>query len=291
MVKPNLIRIDLWPIYLKYIVIMLTILFIFILGYFFCIRPALEEKKKIYLSFQSFKNELNSQLIISKKYLIYQEKVKNIKNKFDIHDNSVVDKIILNVLIGQLVDPGFRINKIHVLPVKNEFLKSLQVESDLSTANNNIIINFLDQISKLNKFIVINKFRWKFSNDLKKQDIVLSFKIYAHPFSRKNLISSLITINKIDAKSTSEFSNLTKYPLKKIKMLGFLSDGKYQNWGFVALPNKQICRLNLGDSLGLERGTVIGIFADEMFIQNNSLDKIIKLEMSERKLPYVKNYA
>lgn len=288
MIKPNLIRINLWPIYLKSIVIILTIFFIFIVGYFFYLRPALEEKKKIYLGFQFFKNEINSQLKISEKYLIYQEKIKNIKSKFDIHDNEDIDKTILKVLIGQLVDPALKINKIRVLPVEKEFLNSLQVESDLSSDNTNII-NFLDKISRLNKFIVINKFRWKFSNGLKKQDIFLSFKIYAQTLNRKNLISSLMSINKIDAKSLSEFSNLSKYPIKKIKMLGFLSDGKYQTWGFVALPNKQICKLNLGDTLGLERGIVIGIFSHEIFIKNNNLDKIIKLEMSERKLPYVKN--
>lgn len=288
MIKPNLIRINLWPIYLKSIVIILTMFFIFIVGYFFYLRPALEEKKKTYLGFQFFKNEINSQLKISEKYLIYQEKIKNIKSKFDIHDNEDIDKTILKVLIGQLVDPAFKINKIRVLPVEKEFLNSLQVESDLSSDNTNII-NFLDKISRLNKFIVINKFRWKFSNGLKKQDIFLSFKIYAQTLNRKNLISSLMSINKIDAKSLSEFSNLSKYPIKKIKMLGFLSDGKYQTWGFVALPNKQICKLNLGDTLGLERGIVTGIFSHEIFIKNNSLDKIIKLEMSERKLPYVKN--
>ncbi|MEN9450304.1 MAG: Pilus assembly protein PilP [Pseudomonadota bacterium] len=286
--KPNLIRIDLWPTYIKSIVIILSMFFTFIVGYFFYLRPALEEKKRIYLSFQFFKNEINSQLKICEKYLIYQEKLKNIKSKFDIHDNDVVDKIILKVLIGQLVDPAFKINKIHVLPIEKKFLNSLQVEIDLSSDNTNII-NFLDKISSLNKFIVINKFRWKLSNGLKKQDIFVSFKIYGQALSRKNLISSLISINKIDAKSLSEFTNLSKYPIKKIKMLGFLSDGKYQTWGFVALPNKQICKLNLGDSLGLERGIVIGIFSHEIFIKNNSLDKIIKLEMSERKLPYVKN--
>jgi hypothetical protein len=74
-------------------------------------------------------------------------------------------------------------------------------------------------------------------------------------------------------------------------MLGFVSMNKYQNWGFVILPNKQVCKLKLGDYLGLERGIVVGTYAHEILIQDNSLNKIIKLIMDDRKFLYAKNSA
>jgi len=291
--KPNLKRIDLWSIHLRSLVIISTIFFICIVVYFLCLRPILENKEKTYLNFKYLENKLNSQLEISSDYSIYQEKIKNIKIKFDIHSHDAVDNIILCVLTGQLATPFLEINKIDAFEIKKNFLNSLQVESDFSNTHDNIF-NFLYQISRLNKFIVIEKFSWNFFNDLsknQKQNIIFSFKVYFPYFNRKNLILALSKINKLDDKSASENSKLTKYPLNKIKMLGFLSMGNYQNWGIVALPNKQICKLKLGDHLGLERGIVIGIYAHEIFIQNNSLEKIIKLSMDERKFPYVKNYA
>lgn len=320
-------RIDLWSIRLKAIVIISTFSFIGIVGYFFSIGPILEKKQKIYLAFQASKKELNYQLEISAQYPVYQEKIKNIKNEFgifaqqlnfwqvsrprsnssannnhevyeisssidknssarDLYSNDFTD--ILNALSGQLSAPGFKVNKIRIIAIKKAFLNSLQVESDFSDTDNNII-NFLDKISRLNRFILINKFRWKLSNGLsKKQNIIFLFKTYVKPFNTKNLITALLKIYKLDAESVFEFSNQTKFPLRKIKMLGFLSAGKYP-WGFVSLPNEQVCKLKLGDILGLERGIVIGIYAHEIFIQNNSLDKIIKMEMGEGEFSYVKN--
>ena len=131
-----------WSIRLKSIVVISTIFFIGILGYFFFLRSALEKKEKIYLSLQACKKELNSQLEISSEYSHYPKKIKNIKNKFDIHSDAI-DKLILNVLIGQLYGLFIKINKIDILPIKkSNFSNYLQVESDFSSLDNNIF-NFI----------------------------------------------------------------------------------------------------------------------------------------------------
>ena len=290
MPKLNLKKIDLWSMRLKFIVIISTILFICIFGYFFCIRTASVKKEKIYLNLQSYKKELNNQLRISSEYSNYQKKIKNIKNKFETHSDDVMDKIILHALTGQLSTPVLEINKIHIFDTNKNFLNSFQVESNFSSTKNNIF-NFLYKVTRLNKLILIEKFNWNYFDDSsknKKQNIIFLFKIYFPYFNRKNSILLLSKINKLDVKFAYKNSHLTKYPLNKIKMLGFVSMNKYQNWGFVVLPNKQVCKLKLGDYLGLEHGVVIGTYAHEIFIQNNSLDKIIKLSIDKREFSYVK---
>lgn len=292
--KPNLTRIDLWSIRLKSMVIVSSIFFILILGFFIWLRPSLEKKEKIYLSLQSFDKELNNQLKISTKYLYYMEKIKNIRKKFDINYNDSIDQVILNILSGQLTTPGFKINKINFLSNKKQFLNSLQIESDFFNANNISIRDFLYQISRLNKLIVISKFRWKLLNVLSKNqkyNIVFLFKVYIQNFNSKKLISALSEINKTGAKSMCKFNNLTKYPLNKLKMLGFLSLGNDQNWGIVGLPNKQICKLKLGDYVGLEQALVIGAYSHEILIQDNNKNKIFKLIMDDKKFSDVKNSA
>jgi Tfp pilus assembly protein PilO len=333
--KLNLKSIGLWSIRLKSTVIISTIFLIGIVGYFFLLRSAIEKKEKIYLAFQAYKKELNSQLEISTDYSNYQKRIKKRKNKFDIysqqldfwqvprpssnlgicnnhenyesngntaknlsaknmHFNGAIDKVILNVLSGQLSSPFFKINKIDILSTrKKNFLNCLQVESDFSGINNNIF-NFLYQVFKLNRFILIEKFRWNFFNRLpetKKQNIIFLFKIYMLHINSKNTMLALSKINKLSAKSTSEYKDLIKYPLDKIKMLGFLSTGKNLDLGFVALPNKQIFKVQLGDQLGLERGLVIGIYDRQIFILNGNLKKIIKLSMDKREFSYVKKFA
>jgi Tfp pilus assembly protein PilO len=332
--KPNLKKIDLWSIRLKSIVIIVTIFFIAILGYFFFLRSTLEEKEKIYFTFQVCKKELNNQKGIFSEYSNYLKKIKNIKNKFgicsqqldfwqgaarmkqpecisihedcelsgntdknssakSIRSNDVIDKVVLNTLSGQISAPFLKINKIDILSTKNKnFANYLQVESNFSSIYKNIFY-FLYQISSLNRFILIENFRWNFFNRLpktKKQSIIFSFKVYTPYFNSKNLMLALKKINKIGANLTSEKNNLIKYPLAKIKMLGFLLIDKGQNLGFVALPNKQIFKIQLGDQLGLERGLVIGIYDQQIYILNENFQKIIKLSMENRKFYYVKNF-
>jgi Tfp pilus assembly protein PilO len=286
--KLNLKKIDLWSVHLKSIVIIATIFFICILGYFCYIQTAIKKKEKIYLSFQFFKKELNNQLEIVSNYSHYQKKIEKIKNTFDIYSDNA-NKSILRVLTGQLSTPVFGINKIRISATKKNFLNSLQVESDFSSTHDNIV-DFIYQITSLNKLVLIEEFNWcLFDNLLKnhKQTINFLFKIYSPYFNSKNLILALSQINKLKVKPAKN-SNLIKYPLNKIKMLGFVSTGKYQDLGFIVLPNKQICKLKLGDHIGMERGVVIGIYASKIIIQNNRLNKIIKLSIDRRIFSYVK---
>jgi Tfp pilus assembly protein PilO len=286
MIELNIKRIYLWSFYLRLIVIITTIFFIFTLGYFFCLRPKLEMRENHYLNLLALEKELNAQLKIASGYSSYRRKIENLKNKFDMHINNRVDKFISPILSDQLIAPFFDINKINILSIKNKnFLNSLQVKSNLSSTNNNII-NFLHAMIRLEKFIFIENFRWNILNNLstsQKQNIVFLFKIYTLKFSRENLILALPKIIKLDAKSELERDNLIKFPLNKIKMIGYYSDNKTKNFGFVLLPNKQIFKVQIGEQLGLERDLVIGIYDQQLLILNENLNKIIKLSIENRK--------
>ncbi len=294
MCKHNFKKIYLWPVYLKVIVIVTTIFLIFSLGYFFCLRSKFEIKKNSYLNLLESEKELNKKTKISSSYYSYRTKIENLKNKFDMHIHERIDKIIPSILSGQLTDPFFSINKINIISIENKnFLSSLKIKSNFSSTKNNII-NFLYAMSRLEKFICIENFKWDILNHLsstKKQNIVFSFKIYTLNFSAKNLILALSKIIKLNIEAEQEKGILIKFPLNEINMIGYWSDNKMKNFGFVSLPNKQIFKLQLGDQLGLERGLIIGIYTQKMFILNENFQKIIKLSMKNRKFSYVENFV
>ena len=68
---------------LKFLIILSTLIFICVLGYFFTLRSTLEKKEKIYSKFQFLKKQLNNQLLITSKYSNYKEKIKKL-NQFDL---------------------------------------------------------------------------------------------------------------------------------------------------------------------------------------------------------------
>lgn len=204
-----------------------------------------------------------------------------------------IGKIISSILSGQLTESFFDINKINIISIENKnFLSYLKIESNFSSTNNNII-NFIYAVGRLGKFVCIESLRWDILNNLsssEKQNIVFLFKIYTLNFSNKNLILELSKNIKLD-KTEKERDVLIKFPLNKINMIGYWSDNKMKNLGFVSLPNEQIFKIQLGDQLGLERGLVIGIYEQQIFILNENFQKIIKLSMKNRKFSYVKNFV
>lgn len=243
-----------------------------IFGYFFSLRPTFEKKEKIYLKFQYLKKQLNSQLLITSKYSNYREKIKKL-NQFD---------LCLQQKKFWTADSSKKIN----------FSNILQMEINLSGTNKNIF-KFINETIALNRVVLINSFRWSFFNSLTKninRNILISLNFYICNY--KKLILDLSKINRLAAKSLIDNSNLTKFSLNKIVMLGSLSADNGQNWGFVGLPNKQICKVKLGDYLGLEQGLVIGIYTTKIIIKNNNnLEKIINILNKPKKLFYDKNFT
>lgn len=154
------------------------------------------------------------------------------------------------------------------------------MEIYLSDTNNNFF-HFIHEEIAQNKSVLIRDFRWNFFNSLTKnssQNILILLNLYIYNY--KKLILDLSKIKKLTAKSLVANGNLIKFSLGKIIMLGSLSTDKGQNWGFVRLPNKQICKVKLGDYLGLEQGLVVGIYATKIIILLNKPNKIF----------YVKNF-
>lgn len=257
---------------LKFLIILSTLIFICVLGYFFTLRSTLEKKEKIYSKFQFLKKQLNNQLLITSKYSNYKEKIKKL-NQFDLCLQQ------MNFWSG---DSSNKIN----------FSNLLQMKINLSGTNKNIL-KFISEAVALNKIILINGFRWNYFNlhtTNINQNIIISLNFYICNY--KKLILDLSKINKLAAKSLIDNSNLTKFSLNKIVMLGSLSANNGQNWGFVGLPNKQICKVKLGDYLGLEQGLVIGIYTTKIIIKNNNnLEKIINILNKPKKIFYVKNFT
>jgi hypothetical protein len=261
-------RIALWSAKLKSIVILSTVFLICILGYFFVLRSTIEKKEKIYLKFQFLKKQLNNQLVITSKYSNYEGKIKK-SNQLD------------SCLQHENFWAGDSSKRINFLSIKKGNLPNiLQMKINLSGTNKNIF-KFINATVALNKFVLIKSFRWSFFKPLTKnlnQNIIISLRFYTCNY--RKVILDLSKIKKLTAKSLVENGKLTKFSLDKIVMLGFLSAGEEQSWGFVRLPNKQICRVKLGDYLGLEQGLVVGIYAT----------KIINLLNKPKKLFYVKNF-
>lgn len=286
MIKIIFKKIHLWPIYLKSIVIVAPIFFIFTLSYLFYFHAKFEVRKNHYLTLLALKQKLKEQL---KKTIDsqYQQKIENIKNKFGIYENDELNKFFYRTF-SVLSNIGFV--RINFLNIKNEnFLMSLQVESNFVNTTN--ISKLLNTIARFDRFILVENFRWNFLNDLtefKKPYIFILFKIYNFNLNQKRLILFLSKLIK-NSKYTLNKS-LIKFSLSKIKMIGFYSYNKIKNFGFVCLPNKKIAMVQLGDQLGLERGLVIGIYAEKILVLNKNLDKIIKLSIESEKLTYVKNF-
>jgi Tfp pilus assembly protein PilP len=84
---------------------------------------------------------------------------------------------------------------------------------------------------------------------------------------------------------------VNEYSLKKMKMLGFMSDNNNKYFGFIGLPNKKICKISFGDYLGIEQGEVVGIYPDKIIIKNNLSKEIISLSNKFKKLTYDKNFS
>lgn|GEM_PF-2864093 len=254
-------RIALWSVKLKSIVILSTVFLICILGYFLILRPTIEKKEKIYVKFQFLKKQLNSQRIKISKYSNFKKKIKKV-NQFDSLQHENFWTIDLR-------------KRIHFSSTKKENLSNIiNMEIYLAGTNNNIF-HFINEAIAQNKPVLIKSFIWNFFNSPTKNssnNIIILLNLYTYNY--KKLILDLSKIKRLTAKSLIENRNLIKFSLNKIIMLGSLSTDKEQNWGFVRLPNKQICRVKLGDYLGLEHGLVIGIYAAKIIILLNKPNKL-----------------
>lgn len=292
MIKSTLKRIDLGSAKLKFRIIIATIFFSCALGYFFCLREIYEKKENAYLNVQSIRKELNRQLKIATGYADFFKKIKQLTSLFDVDSNEFNDKHILHTINGTLFFSFSEATEINSLVIKNKvFFSTLQVEGRLSSSNNTII-NFLRQIVRLKHLIVIEDFRWTFLGSESKsqhQEGFFSFKVYIPQVNNEKANSVIPGGNNLFIHAVSGKDELIKYALNKIKMVGFLSAGPNQHWGFVVLPNKKIFKVKLGDQLGLEKGLVIGAYAQEIFIWNPSLNKIIKLSIDKDRKTHVKH--
>jgi Tfp pilus assembly protein PilO len=288
--KINLNKMRLWSISLKSVMIVALIFLIFSLGYFFYLKSILQNKKTIFLQLILLEKKLKEQQLIVSEYFNYRKKVNILKDKFNYLNPK--NNIILFMINGQLLSDSFRVNDIKISSIKKKvILIEVRIKNDLTGANDNII-ELLYQIANLKCCILLENFRWNFFNSMFKdsssnKEIFLYFKIVSLDLDRENFLFEMSQFNRVHIKNLS-VNNLEKYSLNNLKMIGALSVDKKKNWGLIKLPTNQICKVQLGDEIGLEHGLVIAIHPKEIFIQNNAFDKLNKLSMENRKSPYAK---
>ncbi|MFM2322227.1 MAG: type pilus biosis protein PilP [Pseudomonadota bacterium] len=294
MIKFNLKNIYTDSVSLKYLIILVTILLVFVCGYFFCLKSLLIEKNNIYSQVKQLEIKIKEQRNILSEYAFRQREISAIKKRYVFYTSNY-SHIILLLLTGQLLARNFTIKELKILSVQKEkFFYEIWFKVCLLSNNINIS-EFLYQIENLQYIILLENFSWNFSNTISansvvKKEIELLFHVYYYGDDPSNFNLAVSNLNRIIAKnlSTLQENILTQYPLSRFKMVGFLSkDDGERNWGFIKLPNSQIYKLKLGDSIGLERGLVMAINSKKIFVQIRELNKIIELSMGTGKFGHV----
>lgn len=281
------------PINLKITVVLVTFFLIYILGYKYTLRTLFEEEEKIVLSL----NNLNQELIETYKVIeFYKNNPINRNKKINLFFNQDNASYISRIIVNKLLLPYFYSDEINISsPKENRFLNVIEVRNALLTSFDEIIM-FLNKISKLNEFITLKSFKWIFpstASSAQKHDINFSLIVYT-PYVRENYFMSVFdkqygSYNKF---RLPRKNNLLISNLDAIKFIGFLSKGKKDKFGLVKLENDNVFKVKIGDYLGLEQHTIIGIYNDEIFIQDKNLNKIkvIALKMENKKLSNVKRF-
>lgn len=91
------------------------------------------------------------------------EKTLSVQN---IDTGEIVNKIILHLFNLHRPNSFLQANQIKILAIKKiQFLNFLKITVSITDSSNNIL-NFLDEIIRLKKFIIVKNFTWKFFSDL-----------------------------------------------------------------------------------------------------------------------------
>ena len=209
--------------------------------------------------------------------------IRNFETNLNMKGANISDsnnKSILHLLHSILTKYFIQSYQIKILDIRKiNFPNSYKINFSISNDSENNI-NFINEIVKLQKHIIIQSFKSQFPINFKKyfvkNNILLS--IYLIPcFELNNSIFKLLKINKKYIISILENDILTKFPLNQIKFLGFLSDNKNKTYGIIGLPNKKICKIILGSYLGIEQALVIGIYPEKIIITSKKSNKITVL--------------
>ncbi len=291
--KFNLTKIHTWSLSLKCGIILVTVLLILIGGYFFYLKLLLVKKNSIYSQLKYLERKIKEQQSILVGNSASKEEMSELKKRYLFTDN--YSNTILLLLTGQLLAQNFTIKDLKILSVKKKkFLHEIWFKICLLSTNHNVT-EFLYQIENLQYLILLENFRWNFfdaisASSTAQKEIEFLFHVYYYATETDIFNLGVSNLNRMRAKDSSLFKKniLTKYPLNALKMVGFLSeDYGEHNWGLIKLPNTQIYKLELGDSIGLEQGLVMAINPKKIFVQRNDLNKIIELSMETRKFRYV----
>ena len=299
------------------------VFFIYFVGYLIILSSDLKQKEKIYLNSLNSRKYLNSQLEIISNHSRFLKQNKILQRRFDsslFHEdflqNSMdneksecaysqsyqfignlnknlnlknldyresIKKIVFNSLSPLLTNYFIQANQIKILAIRKIILpNTYKIDFSIYCFMNNYF-NFLNRVVKLKNSIIINSFNLQLMGILTKQ-------------YKQNIIFSLIinmpfNISKDDFKSKVEQAKVAKYSLRQIKFLGFLSDNIDQTFGLIGLPNKKICKITLGNYLGIEQGLVIGIYPDKIIIKKNKSNKIMSLSNKPRKISYENEFS
>ena len=256
-------------------------------------------KKEFFLDFQQ--DNFFQKAINDKFFCIYSNSklIKNLEKKLsmkEVNSNTeIISKLILSSLNCLLTKDFMQPSQINILSIKKiNLLHFHEIEFAIYSTTNNIL-NFINEIIKLKKTIIIHSFKLQPLNKLvnhNKQNAIFSLIFYDPNFYiNYNLDFSKVIKGRKSNKLLFDEEIVNEYSFKKMKMLGFMSDNNNKYFGFIGLPNKKICKISFGDYLGIEQGEVVGIYPDKIIIKNNLSKEIISLSNKFKKLTYDKNFS
>ena len=180
------------PINLKITVFLLTFFLIYILGYKYTLCTLFEEEEKIVLSLNNLNQKLREENYKAIEFYKNND-IFTMNNKINLFFNQDNSNYISRIIVNKLFLPYFYIDKINISSSKgNKFLNVIEVRNALLSSFDEIIM-FLNQISKLNKFITLKNFKWVFpstTSSAQKHGINFSLVLYT-PYFRENYFMSV----------------------------------------------------------------------------------------------------
>ncbi|EDP46899.1 hypothetical protein RICGR_1206 [Rickettsiella grylli] len=266
----------------KGVIMILTFLVVYTFAYHYTLQPLFKEKENANLKLKDLNQKLNKkyyEVINFYKNNNVNEINKKINSFFNQDNSNYILKEMVNPLLISL--PSYS-NQVNILS-PNCFLKIIEIQSNFSSHFNNIV-RFLNKISKSNSPLILKNFKWVFSSEKPNaNNHGIHFFISGYvPYFNKALKILDKKYKPVYKNNFPSKNRLIKFPLQKIKLIGFLSKNN-NKFALVKLVDNQVCKVKIGDYLGVEHYTVVGIYNGEIFIQDKNLKKIksIKFKMGE----------
>lgn len=266
---------------------------IFVLNYFFNLKPAIANKKLVFTQIVA----LEAQLKAKKEALIVHdsllEELKLLKRQFFLDNDSVKKnikrKIMLSIISAYRLPQSLIVKETKFITEREVFPPEFFVEVSVNNNNEKYIRDFFCQIANLPYPIFLQEFSWSFldsvKNSHKKNKLRLLFSILGEQrflYYAKDYLN--LPPNVVVKESVFQHANLPllQCPLDQLEMVGVLTETPVgKKWGLIKLPNEDIYKVELADKMGVEKAAIIFIGAEKIIAQVKGNKKEIKLRLKK----------